>query len=83
MSDRRIKLIIESPDSAERSYECDSLHLPLPDGLCGVRPGHARAVVALAEGDVTATLDGSEVHREHIRGGFAGVDGSTVRIVKM
>ncbi len=83
MSDRIMKLLIESPYSAGKTCECDSLHLPLTDGSYGVRPGRARAVIALGKGDVIAYREGEEIYRESISGGFAGVFGSIVRIVKI
>ncbi len=67
---------------------CNSVHLTLCDdakglggGSYGVRPGHAKALFALADGPVQALSAGKTVLAGRCCGGFAAVEQNTVTIV--
>ena len=67
--------------------ECDSVRLSIADsvsgkfsGSYGIRKGHADAVLALAPGKISVSLDGKEVFSAESQGGFATVKNNEVRV---
>lgn len=67
--------------------ECDSIRLPIADklngefsGYYGIRKGHTKAVFALAEGEVTATVNDEKIFSAHISDGFAIVENNEINI---
>lgn len=84
-----LSLRIVTTGGAREPVACDSVHLTVCDdkkgrggGSYGIRPGHARAVLSLAEdGVLTAFLAGRTVLSGRCRGGFAAVDGREVTAV--
>ncbi len=81
-----LKLIL--PDSEERDYHCDSVHLPVADdskgrggGQYGIRCGHAKAVIALGNGRLTALNKGESIFSVNVSGGFARVEDNIISLV--
>ena len=67
--------------------KCDGIRLPIADkingdfsGYYGIRKGHTKAVFALSEGEVTATLNDEAIFTAHISDGFAIVENNEVNI---
>lgn len=82
------KFSIVTPDGVNGEYTCDSVNLMMPDdkhgkngGNIGIRKGHADAVIALDKGDITAKLEGREVFRGRVSGGFAVVKGGNLSVI--
>lgn len=78
---------IITPEGKTVSAECDSIHIPVCDGIktpggqYGIRKGHAAAVISLGDGRVTAYLNGKKVLQFSVSGGFAKVDRDRVAVV--
>ena len=84
---RIMTLTIITPNTAPVSVECDSVHLTAEDnaegsdgGLYGIRPGHAPAIIALAEGKLEAFLSGEKVMSTICMQGFARVSDNKIII---
>ena len=68
--------------------ECDSIKLSIADsvsgkfsGSYGIRKGHAKAILALAPGKISVSLDGREIFSAESQGGFAMVENNEVRVI--
>ncbi|MBR6694540.1 MAG: hypothetical protein IKL62_06310 [Clostridia bacterium] len=82
-----ITLRIVTPSGEPQAYECDSIILTVCDdiagkggGSYGIRKGHAKALIALDEGKITASLGGSKVLSAHTSSGFAMVENNVVTV---
>lgn len=85
---RNMKFTLFTPHRRFPSVECDSVRLSIADsangkfsGSYGIRTGHAKALFSLAEGSITASLDGKDVFSAECSGGFATVENDEVRVV--
>ena len=85
---RGMALSILTPDGAPLHLRCDSAHITIRDdlqgrggGSYGIRCGHARAVLALESGPLTAFLGDRPVLRGRCGQGFAWVDGQSIAII--
>lgn len=83
-----ITLVITTPQSKSIEVKCDSVKLTVSDGKkgkhggsYGIRHGHTKALFALSDGTLTATLGGNTVYSAKISGGFATVDNNKVTVV--
>lgn len=81
-------LSIVTPDGVNQTCACDSVNLLMADdrngkngGSIGIRKGHADAVIALDEGEVTAKLEGTVVFHARISGGFAVVKNGNLSVL--
>ena len=88
MADHHVKLRILSPTGITAERECDIVQMVIPDdskgrggGSVGIEAGHASTVMALADGDVEAVLDGHCALRAHVHGGFASVADDVVTVL--
>ncbi len=83
-----IKLSIVTPNGETASVTCDSVRLNAQDdkngrkgGGLGIRRGHTSAMIALADGVVTALLGENVVLKAKVKSGFAAVAQDTVSIL--
>ena len=81
-------LKIVTSQGAHGPVPCDSIHLTVRDnangkggGSYGIRPGHTKALLALAEGTITAYLVGKTVLFGRCSLGFATVEQDAVTAV--
>ena len=87
--EKLMTLKIVSPDGVNESTECDAVNLAARDnrkgeggGSVGIRHNHLPAVIALEPGaEVIAKLNGSEVFRKSISGGFAMVKDNIITVL--
>ena len=86
MAEKHLTLRMIAPEGGETVLVCESLRLPMADdsagrggGSLGIRPGHARALIALAEG-VAEVVTEEGVRRFHVAGGFADVKNDAVTL---
>ena len=77
-----LTLTIVTPDGGNTVIHCSSVRLPAAEGVkknsggsFGIRKGHTDALIAIAEGTVTALLDGKTVFTGMVSAGFAKVSG--------
>lgn len=83
-----LTLIIVTP-SKEYCYEnCDSVRLCINDGIkgneggsYGIRYGHAKALLSVAEGSISAFSNGKQILYAKISTGFADVDKGLITVV--
>ena len=83
----KLTFILFTPHRRFPSVECDSVKLSIADsvtgkfsGSYGIRKGHAKAVLALAPGRISASVNGKEVFSAESQGGFASVENNEVRV---
>ncbi len=81
-----LRFTLFTPQRRFPVIECDSVRLSIADsisgkfsGSYGIRRGHARAVLALAPGKISVSLDGREIFSAETQGGFAVVENNEVR----
>jgi F-type H+-transporting ATPase subunit epsilon len=79
MAELTLRVITPTKISIDTTVE--SVQLPLLDGSAGVLPGHTHMIAALDAGLVHFRTPGGPEQIMHIDGGFAEVDGRTVRVV--
>ena len=79
---------IISLNGSTEPIECDSVHLILRDstegkggGSMGVRTGHIKSLLSVADGKVNAYLNSKEIFSCTTVGGFATVEDDTVTLV--
>lgn len=73
--ERVIKLRVVTPQGLLLETKCDSLVMPAADGgLIGVRYGHTKAIIALSNGKIKATLGGRIIAETSVPGGYARID---------
>lgn len=84
---RNMKFTLFTPHKSFPSIECDSVRLNIADsingefsGTYGIRKGHARAIFSLADGRISAGLNGKEVFSAVCNGGFATVENDDIRV---
>lgn len=87
-SSRTLTLRIVRPDHPVITAECDSVRLTLADdengrggGSYGVRYGHAKAVLLLGKGALSAYSGGELVMSAECSDGFARVEDNIVTVV--
>ena len=75
-------------DGEVTNISCDSIILVMPDaengsggGSLGIRPGHRKALIALARGPLCAKKGGAEVFRTVLEGGLAAVTAEGVTVL--
>ncbi len=83
-----ITLRIMSPSIAHPDILCDSVRLTVADnekgrggGSCGIKKGHAPALIALSEGKVSAYRGNEEIFSRQTKGGFASVENNIVTLI--
>ena len=83
-----MKFTLFTPSRHLPDVECDSVKLHIADsvhgrfsGLYGIKKGHAKTVFSLAQGRITASLNGQEVFSAVCQSGFATVDKDVVTVV--
>ncbi|MBQ0083590.1 MAG: hypothetical protein KBS52_02340 [Clostridiales bacterium] len=81
-------LIIITPTFPAVKLECDSVHLSVKDGSSGkgggsygIRKGHAKAILALEKGKISAYQDGNLLKSFDCEEGFARVEKDSVTVV--
>ena len=79
MAELTLRVITPTKISIDTTVE--SVQLPLLDGSAGVLPGHTHMIAALDEGLLSFRTPGGPEQIMHVDGGFAEVDGKTVRVV--
>lgn len=85
---KTMELTLIVPDGHKTTCTCDALRFTIPDGAkkqpggsYGIHPGHTNALMAVAAGNVTATLGGQNVLRCQVGDGLAMVSGEAVTIL--
>ncbi len=83
-----LTLKIMSPSFSHPDILCDSIRLTVADnengrggGSCGIKKGHAPALMALSAGSVKAYCGGEEAFSREIKGGFATVKNNVVTLI--
>ncbi len=83
-----VVLNIVTPKATYGPYNCDSIHLTICDdsknqggGKCGIRKGHAKALLALDEGVVEGYLSEKTIIVGKSGCGFATVNENVVTVV--
>lgn len=83
-----IRLSIVTPNGEAASVTCDSVRLNAQDdkngrngGGLGIRRGHAPAMIALSEGLLTASHEGTVVLTAKVKNGFAAVAQDKVTVL--
>jgi len=71
---------VVTPDSSFYDGKADSATLPASDGLMGVLPHHAPAIVRLGHG-VAEIVDGGKTTRIAVYGGFAKIQDDVVTVL--
>jgi len=86
--DNFLLLRIVTPDSPASEVSCDSVRLTLGDdstgrggGAYGIHGGHAKSIMSLDKGPVSAFLNGEIIFNCSITGGFAKIEDNTVTVV--
>lgn len=84
----KLTFILFTPECSFMPMECDSIKLNVADsisgkfsGSYGIRKGHAKAVLALAPGNISVRLDGKDIFLAESGGGFVSVENNEVRVV--
>ncbi len=87
-TEKNLKLRILTPEGVNTEADCDSITMVMAngkqgneEGLIGIHPGHADAVISLSQGPVTAKKAGATVLEFAVNGGFAVVNNNTVSII--
>ena len=82
-----LTLSIVSSEKAFPLIYCDSVILTVQDnkdgkggGSYGIRKGHAKALIATAEGTVTAKKDGEVIFSAIVGSGFAVIDSNHITV---
>src|SRR5664279_1475403 len=75
-----LTLEIVTPDARVYSDTIDSVVIPTVEGEIGVLPGHIPLLTQVADGELRVTKGGA-THWLAIGGGFAQIDGDTVRVL--
>ena len=86
-SDRQFFVKLVAPGENREPIACDSVKIQITDGkngkgagAYGIRKGHAPAVFALMEGEITASVKGKNVLTVTTGKGFAFVSENTVTV---
>lgn len=84
----KMTLIIIAADEYKLKLECDSVRLTVSDnklgkagGSYGIKPGHANAILALADGKTEAFLGGKCIFKADTSAGFAKIEKGTVTLI--
>lgn len=84
----RLTFTLFTPHRTLAPLECDSVRLCIADsvtgkfsGSYGIRKGHAKAILSLAAGRISVSLDGKEIYSVQCDGGFATVENNEVRVI--
>ena len=83
-----LTLRVITPDGIALEAVCDSVTLPLSNGVngegggaVGIRRGHIKAIMALSTGVVRASMGGAAIAAAHIGGGLAKVENDMVDVI--
>ena len=88
--EKTITLTLIVPDGQTTTCTCDALRFTIPDGQgknkhsggsIGIHPGHTDALMAVAAGEVRATLTGQPILHCLVGDGLAMVSGTAVTIL--
>ena len=84
----KLILNIVTPNGARDPVQCDSIRLMICDdlngkggGSYGIRAGHAKSLLSVDKGVITAFLSGQNVLTGKSGAGFATVEQNTVTVV--
>lgn len=90
MNNQDISALTLTVISAQKRFPdvyCDSVILTVQDnedgkggGLYGIRKGHAKALIATAEGCIKAKKDGETIFSVNLGSGFATVDKNHITV---
>ena len=75
-----LTLEIVTPEAKVYSDTVDSVVVPTVEGEIGVLPGHIPLLTQVADGELRVTK-GNATHWLAVGGGFAQIDGDTVRVL--
>jgi F-type H+-transporting ATPase subunit epsilon len=75
-----LQCIVVTPEKAVLDETCDFIALPLFDGELGVLPGRRPMIGRLGFGELR-TVNGSQVHRHYVDGGFVQIASNVVTIL--
>ncbi len=75
-----LKLEIVTPEAKVYSDTIDSVVIPTVEGEIGILPGHIPLLTRVADGELRVSK-GAEVTHLAIGGGFAEIDGDTIRVL--
>ena len=75
-----LTLRVITPERIALDEPVDEVRLPALGGSAGVLPKHAHMITVLEPGVLTYTV-GSQTHEMFVGGGFAEVQGDTVRVL--
>jgi F-type H+-transporting ATPase subunit epsilon len=75
-----LKLEIVTPEAKVYSDTIDSVVIPTVEGEIGILPGHIPLLTQVADGELRVSK-GTEVTHLAIGGGFAEIDGDTIRVL--
>lgn len=83
-----LTLKIVTPDARFPEIHCDSILLSVKDnekgkggGIYGIKKGHAKSLMATADGTVTAKTGGETQFCEALKEGFASVENNVVTLI--
>lgn len=84
----KLVLRVITPKGCQEEIECDSVRVNAADnavgkggGAYGIRPGHAKAVIALEEGRLMAFMAGKCLLSASCGAGIAAVDAGSVTLI--
>jgi F-type H+-transporting ATPase subunit epsilon len=80
MADKKLSIVIVTPEKQEREATADMVVLPMIDGELGVQPGRAALVGRLGKGELRY-ISGGTTEKLRIEGGFAQVRANTVTVL--
>lgn len=80
MADKKLQLVIVTPEKQDRETTADMVILPMIDGELGVQPGRAALVGRLGKGELRYTQGGT-IEKIKIEGGFAQVRSDIVTVL--
>jgi F-type H+-transporting ATPase subunit epsilon len=75
-----LKLEIVTPEAKVYSDTIDSVVIPTVEGEIGILPGHIPLLTQVADGELRVSK-GAEVIHLAVGGGFAEIDGDTIRVL--
>ena len=84
-----LTLLILSPGGIKADVSCDSVVLTVRDssengkggGSYGIRKGHAEAIIATANGNITAKKDGNVIFSDTLSEGTATVSKDKITVI--
>lgn len=76
-----LTLRVITPESIALDASVESVQLPGLDGSVGILPRHAHMIAGLDTGVLVYKDQGGRSHSVFVNGGFAEVQGNTVRVI--